>query len=263
DLTINQADMTTLTESACDSYTWSENGMTYTTSGQYIESFTNQAGCDSIITLDLTIGATDSIVLNESACNEYTWSENGTTYTTSGQYVESFTNTSGCDSVMVLNLTINPIDLTVTDNGSGMFTANEPNATYQWIDCNTNTVITGETSQDFIPTYNGDFAVIIDNTNCSDTSDCVTIGNVGLDKNSLNAFTLYPNPSNGEFNIEFNQSFTGTVKVNDVTGKTVLHTNVYNSTISKINLSKVNEGIYFVKIISDNGYVSTKKVHIQ
>lgn len=263
DLTITLSDAITETESACDSFVWAVNGTTYTTSGQYVESFTNQAGCDSIITLDLTISSTDSIVLDEVACNEYTWNENGTTYTTSGQYVESFTNQGGCDSVMVLNLTINSIDLTVTNNNSGTFTANQDNATYQWIDCNTNDVIAGETSQDFTPTYNGSFAVIVDVNNCSDTSDCIAIGNVGLDQNDLNSFTLYPNPSNGAFNIEFNQSFTGMIKVYDATGKLVYEGSENNNKVSNIKLSNVENGIYFVKIISANGYASTKKVSIK
>jgi hypothetical protein len=40
---------------ACDSFTWPINNQTYTTSGQYIDTIPNVAGCDSIITLDLTI----------------------------------------------------------------------------------------------------------------------------------------------------------------------------------------------------------------
>ena len=39
--------------SACDSYTW--NGVTYTTSGTYTWSGTNSVGCDSTVTLNLTI----------------------------------------------------------------------------------------------------------------------------------------------------------------------------------------------------------------
>jgi hypothetical protein len=42
-------------QTACDSFTWPINNQTYTTSGQYIDTIPNAAGCDSIITLDLTI----------------------------------------------------------------------------------------------------------------------------------------------------------------------------------------------------------------
>ena len=39
------------------------------------------------------------------ACDSYDW--NGTTYTTSGSYTFTTTNSSGCDSTATLNLTIN------------------------------------------------------------------------------------------------------------------------------------------------------------
>ena len=50
---------------ACDSYTW--DGVTYTTSGAYTNTYTNAAGCDSTATLNLTInigGCTDSLAYN-------------------------------------------------------------------------------------------------------------------------------------------------------------------------------------------------------
>jgi hypothetical protein len=48
----------TQTESAIDSYTWSVNGQTYTQSGSYTSVIQNAAGCDSTITLNLTLGFT-------------------------------------------------------------------------------------------------------------------------------------------------------------------------------------------------------------
>lgn len=40
-------------ETACDKYTW--NSQTYTTSGPYVQRFTGKDGCDSVVTLYLTI----------------------------------------------------------------------------------------------------------------------------------------------------------------------------------------------------------------
>ena len=40
---------------ACDSLVWGVNGQTYSVSGQYIDTIQNALGCDSIITLELTI----------------------------------------------------------------------------------------------------------------------------------------------------------------------------------------------------------------
>jgi len=48
----------TQTQTALDSYTWPVNGQTYTQSGQYTVTLLNAAGCDSIVTLDLTLSFT-------------------------------------------------------------------------------------------------------------------------------------------------------------------------------------------------------------
>jgi hypothetical protein len=48
----------TQTQTPLDSYTWPVNGQTYTQSGMYYDTLTNAAGCDSVITLDLTLSFT-------------------------------------------------------------------------------------------------------------------------------------------------------------------------------------------------------------
>ena len=88
---------------ACDDYNW--DGITYTSSGIYTNTYTNTAGCDSIHTLNLTVNNNNSGVSTIIACDDYNW--NGITYTSSGIYTNTYTNTSGCDSIHTLNLTIN------------------------------------------------------------------------------------------------------------------------------------------------------------
>jgi gliding motility-associated-like protein len=80
---------------------------TYTTSGIYTYYLQNSVGCDSIVTLNLTIsniiGATSTVI----SCTNYVW--NGQTYTTSGTYLDTLLTSSGCDSIVTLNLTISNI----------------------------------------------------------------------------------------------------------------------------------------------------------
>lgn len=99
---INQNSNRMLQASACDQYVF--NGNTYTSSGIYADTFTNAVGCDSIITLYLTIRASSSSNTIATACTSYTW--NGTTYNTSGTYSYTTTNAAGCDSIATLQLTI-------------------------------------------------------------------------------------------------------------------------------------------------------------
>ena len=97
-LIITPSTPNTTVVSECDSYTWAENGTTYTASGLY----SSVTGCHTEF-LDLTItpSSTNTIVIAE--CDTYTWAENGTTYTVSGMY----SSVNGCHTEF-LDLTITP-----------------------------------------------------------------------------------------------------------------------------------------------------------
>lgn len=108
-LTINLPTSSNFSATACTSYSWAENGMIYTTSGSYNDTILNAAGCDSIITLNLTINQPTSSVITETACGSYPWAQNGVTYFASGSYYDTIPNANSCDSIITLNLTVNPI----------------------------------------------------------------------------------------------------------------------------------------------------------
>ena len=89
------------------------NGKTYTNLpvGQQtlLDTIKSAGDCDSVyLKLNLTVGQRyyDSIVVTE--CDKYVWAVNGNTYNHSGIYREEMATVDGCDSVCVLNLTINP-----------------------------------------------------------------------------------------------------------------------------------------------------------
>lgn len=106
---------------ACDSFEF--NGTIYTTSGSYTHVFQSAANCDSIVTLNLTIGS-DSVVINATACDSFQF--NGISYSVSGTYIHSFTNSSNCDSTVTLVLTMNSnsSSYTVTETACDSFIFN-------------------------------------------------------------------------------------------------------------------------------------------
>ena len=87
--------------SACNTYTL--NSQVYSSSGTYTQTLINAAGCDSIITLNLTIGGSTTTFSNTS-CDSYFWE--GQDYTSSGNYSVTYLDAGGCDSVLNLNLVI-------------------------------------------------------------------------------------------------------------------------------------------------------------
>ena len=130
-LTINHSTTSSLVEMACDSYMWAENGTTYTTSGTYTNVTTNASGCTNTATLNLTITNSTTSSVVETACDSYTWSENGTTYTTSGTYTNITTNASGCMNTAALNLTITNSTITiVNETACDSYTWAENGTTY-------------------------------------------------------------------------------------------------------------------------------------
>ena len=98
---------------ACDSFTWWNTNYTNSTdSATHV--YTNAAGCDSTVTLHLSIFNSQFSTLTDTAEGSYTW--NGTTYTESGTYQWIGTTVNGCDSTVTLILTINQVGIFEVQN---------------------------------------------------------------------------------------------------------------------------------------------------
>jgi hypothetical protein len=96
----------------------------------------------------------------------------------------------------------------------------------------------------------------------SGTGTLMAIGaSVGLKENSMNAsVVISPNPTNGIVNIGFyNLSPNTTVEVYNTVGALVLSENIINKN-SAINISDMNTGLYFIKVIENGKVVTVKKI---
>lgn len=98
--TVNQ------TLSACDSLNW--NGQVLTQSGNYTFQGQTLSGCDSVVTLQLTILSNTQTNLQFSQCVPLTL--NGQTYTQSGTYQQILPSNLGCDSILNIQFTLNQGD---------------------------------------------------------------------------------------------------------------------------------------------------------
>ncbi len=95
----------------CESYTWID-GVNYisSTSTPTFTLSTNQ-GCDSVVHLNLTLGfpSIDTAIVEASSLGSYFL--NNIEYIQSGTYYQSFQDQFGCDSVIQLNLIIEPVGI--------------------------------------------------------------------------------------------------------------------------------------------------------
>ena len=256
-LTINEPTSSSLTEIACGSYSWGQNGVSYFVSGSYNDTIPNANGCDSIITLNLTVNPITSSSETVNACDSYTWSANGVTYTTSGQDSHAFLSAAGCDSLVTLNLTIVPTPTAnATDDGLGTLTGSGGN-TVQWINCGTNAAIAGATSTTFSPTVNGSYAIVVSNGNCSDTSNCLVVDYIGLNENQTIDAEIYPNPATNEVKITF-ESSSALMLIRDAHGKMIQTQTIQSG--EAISLENFQNGIYFFELTTEKGKIVKRVV---
>lgn len=121
----------------------------------------------------------------------------------------------------------------------------------------------------------GSFTInlIVNNANGTSTVSNVVItttcSNVGINevKGTIGSVSMFPNPSNGLTTLSVNSQIASTLNVNvyDITGKVVLHP-VQNSSLNagdnkfEINTNDLQNGIYFVTLLTNNGKETVKLV---
>jgi len=75
----------------------------------------------------------------------------------------------------------------------------------------------------------------------------------------INGVSIYPNPTTGIFTVELNNNAAKTVQVSDLTGRVVM-TGSSNTDKVNVNISSLANGIYYVKIQSNNAVETIKVV---
>jgi gliding motility-associated-like protein len=114
-LSVNPNLTSTVNQTICQGSNFLFNGQNYSTAGSFPVTLTSQTGCDSIVTLNLTVNPAPVIQLNESICAGSSYTFGNQTLTQSGQYSQTLQTIGGCDSIINLNLIVNPI-LSSTEN---------------------------------------------------------------------------------------------------------------------------------------------------
>jgi len=251
---------TTTDTTVCETYT-SPIGNVYTTSTTIVETIPNASGCDSVMTINLTVNQSNTGVDVISACNSYTWID-GNTYTSSNNTAtHNLTNAVGCDSLVTLNLTINSVNTTTIISGSTI-TADATGAAYQWLDCDNNySVLNGETNQSFTAISNGNYAVELTENSCIDTSACVSITTILIDELSSIAIAyVYPNPSSEIVHVTFQETVNNVeLTLTDLQGK-IISKQTYSSLDSTSIKLKGSKGVYFLTIKTSEGKNTIKLI---
>ncbi|MCQ2384592.1 MAG: choice-of-anchor J domain-containing protein [Paludibacteraceae bacterium] len=109
-LVVNQGFTDSETVTICASalpYLW--NGQSLTAAGTYTHTVAAPNGCDSVFTLNLVVTQAITSSVSDAICQGQTYTWNGQSYSTAGDYTWTGTALNGCDSIVTLHLTVNPV----------------------------------------------------------------------------------------------------------------------------------------------------------
>ncbi len=132
-----------LNASICQGQSYSFNGLNLTSAGTYLDTLLNSANCDSILTLNLSVNAKSLTTINQGICQGQSFSFNGSALTSTGTYFDTLQNNEGCDSIITLNLTVNPktfgtINKFICQGSSFFFNGNNLTTAGTYLDTLTN-----------------------------------------------------------------------------------------------------------------------------
>ncbi|MBI3235656.1 MAG: T9SS type A sorting domain-containing protein, partial [Bacteroidetes bacterium] len=90
----------------CQGNVYKFNNRTLSTTGTYYDTLSNSVGCDSAISLTLTVNNNSSFSYNVQMCKGNVYNFNGNNLSTTGTYIDTLINHVGCDSVVTLDLKV-------------------------------------------------------------------------------------------------------------------------------------------------------------
>jgi hypothetical protein len=222
--------------------------------GVTTESYTATDANGNVSTCTFTISVTGAVTSSQtlSICDGDSVAVGGSVYTDAGVYVDTLSALGGCDSIVTTVLSVVTVNSSTSVSGVTI-SAVLSGASYQWLDCDNGfAVIPGETGQSFTATQSGNYAVAVTSNGCTSTSGCSNVTVVGIADGFGSAFSLYPNPSQGEATVDFGSVMQDLeIRVFDATGKLLFNRTGVSGRSALVNLSEFSQGVYHVEVRQD------------
>ncbi len=255
-----------LTASGADAYEWSTGETSASIFVSPMETMNYEVrgtvnACAA--TSSITVHVSESYLIEESLtiCEGDSVLWEGNYYSIAGTYDVSYTSSSGCDSTIVLNLTMFDIPETPVVTFSDSILTSSATEGNQWY--LNGTAIEGASAQTFEVIEEGNYYVIVTSVNgcVSAPSDtlAVTFTNIA-DFNNFNV-NIYPNPATEMLFIENNSGMDMQFEIYDLTGKKMKNTIIRNN-FEEVDVIDLEPSLYFLRITID-GNTRVDKVIIE
>ncbi len=119
----------------CDSLISPSGSYVWTQSGTYHDTVQTAQGCDSNMTINLSILDNSHTTISVAECASYISPSGNYTWMQSGQYSDTLPNAVGCDSILTINLSIN--NTTATTTLSSCEQVISPSGNHVWVQSGT------------------------------------------------------------------------------------------------------------------------------
>ena len=274
-----------LNVSICEGSNYNENGFNVSEAGTYTQTFVTENGCDSIVTLNLSVNSVLTNELIASICEGQTYTENGFNVSEAGTYTQTFVTENGCDSIVTLTLNVNPIfntELVATicegtvynENGFEVSEAGTYTQTLQTVNgCDsvvtlvvttyptfdttiTATINAGEMYSEFgfNESEAGTYVQNLQTVNgCDSTITLILDVNSSLLDVEETELSFYPNPTNSKITFS---AMIERIEVIDLTGRCVLTF----SNAREINIESLPAGAYYLRLTNNDKAVMRKVI---
>jgi len=118
-LTVRQNSTAEISDSICAGDYYLFGGDTLRNSGSYYDTLVALNGCDSVITLGLTVRQNSTAAISDSICAGQSYAFGTQSLTAAGTYNRTILSANGCDSVITLDLTVNSNNTINLSSASG------------------------------------------------------------------------------------------------------------------------------------------------
>ena len=237
----------TIEATICQGESYIFNGQTYTVTGQYTAALQTINGCDSIVTLNLTVTPLQTETIDETICYGETFTYNGQTYSQTGTYTTVVEGEDGaCNTEVTINLVVRDANADIDE----LVVLNNADLPYTFM---------GNEYTDY-----GTYVVTVqDEYGCEQVYNLTIQHNSGLNAVESNVLvSVYPNPTidNATLRVE-GLTEDATVVITDQTGRMISSEKLaLGQTEMTINSASLAEGVYYIRIITSNSTRTEKLI---